>query len=59
MNIILIIIVLIFDSFCWMFSTSLVVNGENTSLAFKLKSIIYWIAIVFTFFIGLYFRRTI
>jgi hypothetical protein len=54
MKVVLILILLIVAVICWIFSTSLVVNGENTPLAFKIKSVLYWIAIVLSFCVGLY-----
>jgi hypothetical protein len=54
MDLILIIVFLIVTVICWIFSTSLVVNGENTPLAFKIKSVLYWVAIILSFCIGIY-----
>lgn len=57
MKTILIIILLIIDIVCWIFSTTLVVNGKHTQLAFKFKSIFYWLAIILTFSIGFYISQ--
>jgi hypothetical protein len=54
MKAILILILLIVTVICWIFSTSLVVNGENTPLAFKIKSVLYWVAIILSFAVGFY-----
>jgi len=54
MKILLILILLIVSVFCWIFSTSLVVNGETTPLAFKIKSVLYWIAVILSFIVGFF-----
>ena len=54
MKAILILILLIVTSVCWIFSTKLVVHGGDKSLTFKIKSIFYWIAVILSFSVGFY-----
>lgn len=54
MKILLIAILLIISNVCWLFGTSLTVNGENTRTAFIIKSVLYWVAVVLAYGVGLY-----
>ena len=54
MKAILILILLIVTSVCWIFSNNLVINGGDKSLTFKIKSIFYWIAVILSFSVGFY-----
>lgn len=54
MKTVLIIILIIVAAVCWVFGTSTTVNGEHSSMAFKVKSIFYWTAVILSFFIGMY-----
>jgi hypothetical protein len=49
----LIIVLLVVNIGCWIFSTSTVVNGEHNQTAFKIKSIFYWIAVIANVSIGI------
>ncbi len=54
MKILLIAILLIISIFCWIFGTSITVNGENTRTAFIIKSVFYWVAVALAFGVGVY-----
>jgi hypothetical protein len=37
---------------CWLFATATVVNGEHNRMAFIIKSIFYWAAILLSLLLG-------
>jgi uncharacterized membrane protein len=53
----LVLVLVLMLIFCWLFSTSLVVNGENNKMAFKFKSLFYWIAVTISFLVGFFLNR--
>ena len=54
MNFLLVAIFIVIAIVCWIFGTSITVNGENTRVAFIIKSVFYWVAVALAFGVGLY-----
>lgn len=57
MKIVLVLVMVLMLVFCWLFATSLIVNGENNRTAFKYKSLFYWFAVTLSFFVGYYLNK--
>jgi hypothetical protein len=57
MKIALVLVMVLMLIFCWIFATSVVVNGENNKSAFKIKSVFYWFAVTLSFLVGFYLNR--
>ena len=57
MNGILIIILIIVVAILWLFATATKENGKDTKTSFILRSVIYWIAIIFTFLVAFYIGK--
>ena len=57
MKVALVLVLVLMLMLCWLFATSVVVNGENNKSAFKVKSIFYWIAVTMSFLVGFYLNR--
>lgn len=57
MKIVLVLVLVLMLIFCWIFATSVVVNGENNKSAFKIKSLFYWVAVTLSFLVGYYLNK--
>jgi hypothetical protein len=57
MKVALVLVLVLMLMLCWLFATSVVVNGKTNKLAFFIKSIFYWIAVTMSFLVGYYLNR--
>lgn len=57
MKIVLVLALMLMLIVCWIFGTSVVVNGETNKSAFVIKSIFYWIGVAMSFCVGFYLNR--
>lgn len=57
MNTLLFIILVIILLILWLFATAAKVNGGDSKASFIVRSIVYWIAIIFTFLIAFYIGK--
>ena len=57
MKIVLVLVMMLMLIFCWIFATSVVVNGGNNKTAFKIKSLFYWVAVTLSFLVGYYLNK--
>jgi hypothetical protein len=54
MKILLVAIFILIALVCWILATKTTEDGKDTELAFIIKSIFYWAAVVLSFGVGLY-----
>ena len=57
MKIVLILVLMLMLVVCWIFGTSVVVNGGNNKTAFIIKSIFYWVGVALSFCVGFYLNK--
>lgn len=57
MKIVLVLSLMLMLGVCWIFGTSVVVNGESNKSAFIIKSIFYWVAVTLSFCVGYYLNK--
>lgn len=57
MKIVLVLVLVLMLIFCWIFATSVVVNGGNNKTAFKIKTLFYWVAVTLSFLVGYYLNK--
>jgi hypothetical protein len=57
MKIVLVLVLVLMLMLCWIFSTSVVVNGETNKSAFKIKTLFYWVAVTMSFLVGYYLNK--
>lgn len=57
MKLVLVLVLVLMLVFCWIFATSVVVNGDNNKSAFKIKSLFYWVAVTLSFLVGYYLNK--
>lgn len=54
MKFLLVTVFIVIAIVCWIFGTSTTVNGKNSRVAFRIKSVFYWVAVALAFGVGLY-----
>lgn len=57
MKIVLVLVLVLMLLICWLFGTSVVVNGKTNKTAFIIKTIFYWVAVILSFFVGFYLNK--
>ena len=57
MKIVLVLALMLMLVVCWIFGTSVVVNGETNKSAFVIKSIFYWVGVGLSFCVGFYLNK--
>ncbi len=57
MKIVLVLVLVLMLMLCWIFATSVVVNGETNKSAFKIKTLFYWVAVTMSFLVGYYLNK--